>query len=116
VVRRRGGSSLGCLFSLLVTSAVVYFGVGIGETWWRYFQFQDTMRQEVRLARHYTDDAIARRLRSLADSLGLPEAAGRVTVRRGRGQIQIESVYYEQVELPLMVREVRFHPRAQGTY
>jgi len=55
---RRGTSSLGCLFSLLVLAAIVYFGVNVGEVYFRFYQFQDAMRQEVRFAAHNNDALI----------------------------------------------------------
>lgn len=114
MTRRRGASSIGCLFSLLVLAAVVYFGVNVGEVYWRYYQFRDDMQQEVRFAAHYTSDAIAGRLRAAADSLGLPEAAGHVIIRRSSSMISVESDYDEPVELPGHVRELHFHLRAEG--
>jgi hypothetical protein len=113
---RRGLSSLGCLFSILIVAAIVYFGVNIGEHYFRFYQYQDAMRQEVRFAAHNNDVQIERHLREQADSLGLPEAAGEVTVQRDGRHIEIESEYYVHIELPLMVREVRFNPHAEGLY
>ena len=105
---------MGCLFSLLVLAAVVYFGVNVGEAYWRFYQFRDDMQVEARFAGHNTNDVILTRLRAAADSLGLPEAAGHVIIRRVRGNISIESSYDEPVELPGHVRELHFHPRAEG--
>lgn len=116
VSQRRGRSTLGCLFSLLIVAAVVYFGLNAGEVYFRFYQYQDAMKQEVRFAAHNSDAAILRRLREQADSLGLPEAAGRVTLQRDGRTIEIESEYYENIELPLTVREIRFNPRASGIF
>jgi hypothetical protein len=58
------------------------------------------MRQEVRFASHNSDQVILRHLRAQADSLGLPEAAGEVTLQRSGRHIEIESEYYEHIELP----------------
>jgi hypothetical protein len=114
VTQRRGASSIGCLFSLLVLAAVVYFGVNVGEVYWRFYQYRDDMQQEVRFAAHTQNDAIVNRLRAAADSLGLPEGAGHVVIRRSSAMISIESYYDEPVELPGHVRELHFHPRAEG--
>ena len=116
VSRPRGASTLGCLFSLLIVVAVIYFGVGVGAPYFRYYQFRDAMRQEVRFAAHNSDQAILRHLRRKADSLGLPDAAGEVTLQRYGRHIEIESEYYEHIELPLFVREVRFNPHAEGIF
>lgn len=117
MVRARAGrSTLGCLFSLLLVSAVVYFSYNIGQTYWNFFQFRDRMKQEARFAPHRSDQTIARRLREYADSLGLPTGANKVHVRRRGRTIEIWAEYYENVELPLMVREFYFHPQAVGTF
>jgi hypothetical protein len=113
---RPGSSSLGCLFMLLLLSAAVYFGVNVGEVFFRFYQYKDAMRQEVRFASHNSDAAILRHLRVQADSLGLPEAAGEVSLQRDGRHIEIESEYYEHIELPLFVREVRFNPHAEGIF
>ncbi len=113
---RPGSSSLGCLFALLLLSAAGYFGVNVGEVYLRYFKYKDAMRQEVRFASHNSDQVILRHLRAQADSLGLPEAAGEVTLQRDGRHIEIESEYYEHIELPLYVREVRFNPHAEGIF
>ena len=78
---RRGISSLGCLLTLLILAAVGYFGVTAGEHYFRFYQYQDSMRQEVRFAAHNSDALILRHLRERADSLGLPEAAGEVSLK-----------------------------------
>ena len=113
---RPGSSSLGCLFALLLLSAAGYFAVNIGEVYFRFYQYQDAMRQEVRFASHNSDQVILRHLQAQADSLGLPEAAGEVTLQRDGRHIEIESEYYVHIELPLYVREVRFNPHAEGIF
>jgi len=111
---RRGASTIGCLFSLLIAVAVVYFAVNVGRVYWRFYQYQDDMRQEVRFASQRTNEQIMTHLRASADSLGLPEAAGKITIRRSEKFISIESDYYDLVELPMYVREMHFNPRAEG--
>jgi hypothetical protein len=116
VTTRRGVSSLGCLVTLLIGAAVIYFGIGIGEHFLRFYQYQDAMRQEVKFAAHNSDALILRHLRERADSLNLPEAAGEVSLQRDGRHIEIESEYYVHIELPLTVREVRFNPHAEGIF
>jgi hypothetical protein len=113
---RPGSSSLGCLFALLLLSAAGYFAVNVGEVYFRFYQYQDAMRQEVRFASHNSDQVMLRHLRAQADSLGLPEAAGEVTLQRDGRHIEVESEYYEHIELPMYVREVRFNPHAEGIF
>lgn len=116
VKARRGASSVGCLFILLLVAAALYFCVGIGENYFRFYEYQDSMRQEVRFAAHNSDALILRHLRVRADSLGLPEAAGEVALQRDGRHIQLDSEYYVQLELPLYVKEVRFNPHAEGIF
>lgn len=112
-----GRSSLGCLVTLLVLTAAGYFAVNIGEAYWRFYQFQDAMKQEARFAARRTDEAIALRLRAKADSLGLPEEAiRRLRVRRAARRLRITSDYIESIELPLVARDIRFAPHAEGTF
>lgn len=117
MVRRRSGrGALGCLLTLLLLSVAIYFGVNIGEVYFKFYQYQDAMRQEVRFAQHNSDALILRHLREQADSLGLPEAAGEVSLQRDGRHIEMESEYYEHVELPGMVRELHFNPHAEGIF
>jgi hypothetical protein len=115
-MRRRGATALGCLFTLLVMAAIVYFGVNLGRVYWRFYEYQDDMRQEVRFATQHTNDQIVVALRASADSLGLPEAAGKISIRRNNKGIAVEAEYYENVELPMYVKELHFHPHAEGTF
>jgi hypothetical protein len=116
VKSRAGKGTLGSLLSLVFVAAVIYFGFNIGRTYWNYVQFRDRMRQEARFAQHRSDLTIAKRLRDFADSLGLPEGAHQVNVRRRGRTIQIWAEYYENIELPLIVKEIYFHPQAVGTF
>jgi hypothetical protein len=114
VVSRSGRSSLGCLFLLLLVAIAMYFGVNIGEAYWRFYEFQDAMRQEVRFARQIPDDRMKLHLSALADSLGLPEDATDITVERTSTNITVSAEYTERFQLALFGREIRFAPRAAG--
>jgi len=117
VVRRRvGRSNFGCLIGLLLVVTAIYFGVNVGEPYLRYFRYLDGMKQEARFSARFTDEQIQTRLAALADSLGLPEAAGHVRVRRASNRISLSSSYYERVEMPLIVRDILFSPQAEWTY
>jgi hypothetical protein len=117
MVRARSGrSTLGCLFTLLILMAIGYFSEKIARPFWEDYQFKDRMRQEARFAAKRSDLTIQRRLRQYADSLGLPEAAQKVSVRRRQGTIEIWTEYYVVVELPGTVRHFRFAPQVVGTY
>jgi len=116
VGRRRGRANFGCLFSVLLLVTVVYFGVNVGEPYFRYYRFLDGMKQEARFSSQFTDDQIQTRLAALADSLGLPEAARQVRVRRESNRISLSSSYYERVEMPLIVRDILFSPQVEWTH
>ena len=111
VTPRRGRSRLGCLVSLLLVSAVAYFAFNIGEVYLRFLRLKDAMEQEARFAHNRNDEAIRLRLAAVADSLGLPDDAGRMVIRRESTRIIISTSYSEHVELPMFVREFRFAPQ-----
>ena len=111
---RRGASTRGCLFSLLIFVAALYYGVNIGEVFYRYYQYRDAMRSAARFAPSLPDDVIMRRVVERADELGLPSKARRVAVRRlGTGKIIISAEYEERVQLPLFTHTFVFKPRAE---
>lgn len=113
---RRGRTQLGCLFSVLVVAAIGYFGVTVGSVLWDYYQYLDRMKQEVRFAASRSDAVIKRRISAFADSIGLPEAARNVHVKRSSKMIVIWSEYYHNIEFPGFVKEIRFNPQAAGTF
>lgn len=41
---RRGASAVGCLVSLVLFAAAVYYGIHLGQPWVRYYQLMDEMR------------------------------------------------------------------------
>jgi hypothetical protein len=114
--RRSGASTLGCLFTLLVMAVVVYFAVNGLEVYWNYVEFRDEMRQQAQFASQHTNDQIIRRLRIVADSLGLPEDAQQIAVNRGPNKITIEAEYDAVIQLPFTTRTVHFDSRAEGSY
>jgi hypothetical protein len=111
VVNRRGESSLGCLLPLLILAVAAYFAAGLGEAFFRYYQFKDAMGQEARFATDRTDAQITRHLSALADSLQMPPGAELITVTRTNSMIEISADYDEVINLPLKKEYViHFHP------
>jgi hypothetical protein len=110
---RRGASTIGCLLTLLVFGAAVYYGVNIGKVYLRYYQLQDTMRSNARLAPSLTDAVIRRRLQDKVQELNLPDSTSKFVIRRsGKPRnITIETSYSETVKLPLFVHTFNFHPQ-----
>ena len=116
MVRARRGGTIGCLLMVLVVAGIGYFSINVGEVYLRYYRYRDAMQQHVKFAASRSDEEIKRRLRVFADSIGLPEAAGKVKViRRGR-TMTIFSEYTELVDLPFMNREIDLSPQAQGNF
>jgi hypothetical protein len=116
VTSRRGASTLGCLFAMLVVVAVVYFGVNVGVPYLRYYQFRDAMQQEARFADRKENAAIVTTLRLKADSLDLPAAAQRINVRRTPRLITIWTEYSVTIDFPFVQRELTFRPLAERAF
>jgi len=113
---RSGKSAYGCLIFILLFGATLYFGFNVGNVYWRAYQFQDAMTQESRFAAHNANEVIVAHLRAQADSLGLPEGAQKIQIRRKPNQIWIWSEYIETVELPWKLQEINFNPHAERVF
>jgi len=112
---RRGASTMGCLISLLVLVAVLYYGVNIGEVYFRYYRLVDEMGTQARLAAALDNGTIQRRIGSAIQEIGLPDDASsnlQITRSASPRQITIETSYSESVHLPLFNHTFRFHPKA----
>jgi hypothetical protein len=112
---RRGASSTGCLISLLVFVGLLYYGVHIGEVWFRYYRFVDELQTQTRLAAGLDDGTIHRRIQAAAQDIGLPDSVStRLSIRRTLQprEIRIESWYSEDVHLPLFNHTFKFNPKA----
>ena len=114
---RRGGSTLGCLVTLLIIGTAVYVGIALGRPWFRYEQFRDEMTSAARFSTTLTDAQILTRLRAVADTLGLPPDAKKIIVKRldPSGGVVISVKYTERVTLPLYGEKVfKFAPKIVG--
>jgi hypothetical protein len=112
---RRGASSTGCLFSLLVFVVALYYGVNIGEVYFRYYRLVDEMQTQARLAAALDDATIERRLQVAVQQIGLPAAASNIQVvrRTSPREIQIYTQYSETVDLPLFHHTFRLRPNVR---
>lgn len=111
---RRGAGGLGCLLSLVLFAAALYYGVNIGQVYLRYYQILDGMRTQARLAPSLQDDVIYRRLNGQADSLFPRNPPQFKITRTGQPRrIIIESEYTDRVDLPLFKHEFVLRPRAE---
>jgi hypothetical protein len=111
---RRGGSSLGCLLSLLIFVSALYYGVHIGEVYLRYYRLLDAMRFQASIAPSVTDDVIKRRLMATADSLLGQTPAFQVLRGGNPARITIQAQYRDSVDLPFFKRAFPLHPRAEA--
>ena len=110
---RLGASALGCLVTLVVFAAAVYYGVHIGGVYLHSYQLQDDMQQQARFAGQLTDEAIRLRLLAQADSL-LGQTPQLTIERGGRPyHITIQARYTETVDLPLFKRTFVLTPRVE---
>lgn len=110
----RGESALGCLISLLIFVAALYYGVNIGQVYLHYYQLRDSMRDQARMAPGVTDDVIQRRLMGKADSLLSGGAPSFKIIRGGHpNRITIQTQYSEEVDLPLFNHTFVLHPRVE---
>ena len=111
---RRGASSLGCLFSALVAAVILYYGVGIGRVYWKYYRLTDEMANSARFAHNVPDQDIIRHLAGIARDLELPTEAQRFTIRRTPSppMVSIQTEYRTTIELPFHNRVLVLKPHA----
>ena len=109
---RRGASTVGCLTSVLVLVAIVYYGINLGEVWWRYWTLKDRMNTAARFAASQTVDQINRELQDEVTELGLPAEARKFVIKKTDAppSITISTRYRERVELPFLHRDITFNP------
>lgn len=116
IASRRGASSSSCLLSLLLFVAVLYYGVNIGEVYFKYYRLLDEMQTEARLAPGLDDGTIRRRIQTAIEEIGVPDSAGgrQLLIRRTASprEIVIETRYSQSVSLPFFNHDFTFHPRA----
>ena len=108
---RRGASTLGCLVSMVLFLAAVYYGIHVGGIYWRYYQLLDDMRQQAIFAGQNTDDVIQSRLIAQSDSL--LGNAPRFRITRGNRQVTIDTEYHETVDLPMLKKTFVLRPRVE---
>jgi len=111
---RRGAGTLGCLLSLLIFAAMLYYGYHVGQVYWRYYQLQDAMKSQARLAPSLADDVIRRRLNESADEI-YPDVKFKFNISRGGRprKILIVTEYADSVDLPLLKHTFPLTARAE---
>src|SRR2546430_17438359 len=111
---RRGASSTGCLVSLLFLVGALYYGVNIGELFFRYYRLLDEMQTQAQLAPSLDDGTIRRRIKAAAQDIGLPAEAQQIRIARRASprEIVIATEYGETDTLPMFKNTFTFHPKA----
>ena len=110
---RRGASTMGCLFSLVLFLGALYYGVHIGEVYLRYYRLLDAMRFQAHLAPNIQDNGVIdRRLSAAADSI-LGQTP-RFRIDRTPRRITIQTEYSDRVELPFFKHTFVLRPRAEA--
>jgi len=110
---RFGGSTMGCLFWLVVFLGALYYGVHIGQVYVRYYRLLDAMRFQAQLAPTIRDDAVIdRRLAAAADTILGHQLHFRIDRRPRRITIQTE--YSDRVDLPFFKHTFLLRPRAEA--
>lgn len=112
---RSGTSTTGCLISLVILVAAVYYGIHLGQPWVRYYQLLDEMRGSARLAPTLSDGVIRRRLEAKVEELGLPAEALKFQISRSGKprRIIITTEYSETVTVPLLTHTFHYTPKAE---
>jgi hypothetical protein len=117
VVRRgrRGVSTLGCLFSLLIAAVVLYYALGIGRVYWKYYRLKDEMETSARFAARRSDEDVRRHLAGIARDLDLPADAQRFVIRRTEFPplIAIRTQYQVTIELPFRHKLLTLKPHVE---
>ncbi len=111
---RRGAGTLGCLFSLLIFAGMLYYGYHVGQVYWKFYQLQDAMKSQARLAPSLADDVIRRRLNESADDI-YPDVKFKFNITRGGRprKIIIVTEYADSVDLPLLKHTFPLTARAE---
>ena len=113
---RHGRSTLGCLVLVAIVVVAAYVGLTVGRIYFRYYRFEDEMKQSALFASTVSDSAIHVRLGIVADSLDLPPAAKSVSVMRVGRTISISGSYSELVDLRIWKHYLHFSPSARANY
>jgi hypothetical protein len=111
---RRGGSTFGCVVSLALFIAAVYYGLHIGQIYLHYYELLDAMKFQASLAQTVPDPTIQQRLTATADSLLGQTPRFTIDRRSVRNRILIRTEYTERVDLPFFKHTFVLRPRAEG--
>ena len=114
-LNKRGVTRIGCLFSVLLMVAVIYFGLPVAGMYVRYYRMENEMQTQARFAPSIDDGTIRRRLLQTIDDLRLPIQARQLRIRRiaRPREIIISTSWEETIVLPFYTRVHRFTPEVR---
>jgi hypothetical protein len=94
---------------------VLYYGVGIGRVYWKYYKLTDEMTTSARFAQNTSDETILHHLAGVVQDLDLPPEAQRFIIRRTASPplVSIRTQYRAVLELPFHNRIVTLKPHAE---
>lgn len=112
----RGKVRWGCMLWLVLAGAVIYLGRPVGVEAFKYYRLQDAMKGQARFAATVTDQEIQRRLLAVIDTLGLPDEARKLVIRRTPRppEIRISTSYSVTFEFPFYTYTYTFRPEARA--
>lgn len=114
---RAGKSGIGCLGTIVILVLAAYFGGRFFPPWLSNQQFHDEMKTEARFGTALPDSLIRIRLIAIADTLGLPPEAKKISIRRRPGRpptITISSTYTVRIMMPVFgLKLLHFNPSAE---
>lgn len=117
-----GKIRFGCLLSLVVVVAIVYYGIDFLRVRMRFYQMQDDVKTKASFAAVMDDNTIRRQLVAKADTLGLPLGPRQWSIRRDMGhrEISIKAQYDDSVVVDLpgvhKVFYFKFTPQANNPF
>jgi hypothetical protein len=112
----RGAGRLGCLGRLLLLAAAVYAASRFAGPYVQYLRFKEAMAEQAHAGGRTPDPEIRAFLAASAERLGLPPAARRVRIERGRDAIRISAEWSREVVLPMYRDTLHFQPSAEAKF
>lgn len=113
---RRARTRFGCLFLLIILGCAGYVAIEVGPVYLRFLRFKDEMSQAAGFASELSDTQIASRLRTAADSMGVPLPRTGLHISRSPNSLGIRAEYSENIRLPFFSRQIHFRPSVSRRY
>jgi hypothetical protein len=75
------------VIKLAITALVINAAWRVGSTYWRYYQFEDTLQELAQFGETRTDKMLCAQAMEKATNLDVPIAADALTIRRGANPV-----------------------------